>query len=181
MRLLIVQDFKENRRKCTLTPLEGSSGIEFLRLGHPARSPDGVELPSGILLDIQGPSLSSRDRTLASGRTLILVDSTWARVPKVQARMRVAPGCKLHLRSLPSCFRTAYPRTSKLFEDPPAGLASVEAAFAATVLLGEPRFDLLADYRWAREFLERNSEAFEQLGMGIPRDSWDRALRMRSR
>jgi pre-rRNA-processing protein TSR3 len=181
MHLLIVQDFKENRRKCTLTPLEGRSGIEFLRLGHPARSPDGVDLPSGILLDLQGPSLKREDRTLCSTRTLILVDSTWARVPKVLARTKAASGSQLYLRSLPSCFRTAYPRASKLFEDPPTGLASVEAAFAATALLGEPRFDLLESYRWAREFLELNVEAFQQLGVEISRDGWHRALRTRSR
>jgi ribosome biogenesis protein Tsr3 len=51
---------------------------------------------------------------------------------------------------------TAYPRKSKLFEDPERGLASIEALYAALVLLGNLRPDLLADYRWAKEFVERN-------------------------
>jgi pre-rRNA-processing protein TSR3 len=51
---------------------------------------------------------------------------------------------------------TAYPRKSKLFEDPERGLASVEALYAALALLGEQRQELLANYRWARTFLALN-------------------------
>ena len=130
MHLLIVQDYKENRRKCTLTPLEGKPGVEFLRLGHPSRNPGVVELPSGILLQVGGPTLTPEDASLVANKTLILVDSTWARVPKVLARIKAAEGCTLYGRSLPPDIVTAYPRTSKLYADPAEGLASVEAAFA---------------------------------------------------
>jgi len=62
---------------------------------------------------------------------------------------------ELRPRRLPA-LRTAYPRSSKTFRDPDAGLASVEALYAASVLLGEPHPEWLADYRWRDEFLRLN-------------------------
>jgi pre-rRNA-processing protein TSR3 len=56
---------------------------------------------------------------------------------------------------------TAYPRKSRVFEDPERGLASIEALYAALALLGDVRPELLGSYRWAREFLRLNP--------GIPR------------
>ena len=157
MRIVVVQDYKENRAKCTLTPLDGKLGISFLRLGHPARSSRTVEVGSGVLLHLDGAPLARSDSALLRQGSLFMIDSTWARVAKVLDRLEVLPGAELVKRSLPAGFFTAYPRASKLYKDPESGLASVEALFAATAVLEEPRFDFLASYRWAREFLERNA------------------------
>ena len=66
-------------------------------------------------------------------------------------------------RSIPGGIETAYPRKSKTFPDPEAGLASVEALFVASVVLGEEDATLLAGYPFAAAFLERNREALERL------------------
>ena len=165
MHFVIVQDHKENRRKCTLTPLVGREGITFLCLGHPKRQAFELEVPGGILLHIDGPPLRRADATILGNGKVLLVDSTWARVPKVLKRLKVASGMRLERRSLPRELVTAYPRRSKLNRDPDEGLASVEALFLAAAILGEPEPDLLRHYRWSGEFLERN---FEQLQAFCP-------------
>jgi pre-rRNA-processing protein TSR3 len=59
-------------------------------------------------------------------------------------------------------WETAYPRTSKLFEDPAAGLATIEALVAAYVQMGRPIEGLLEHYQWREEFLRGNSTMFQQ-------------------
>ena len=53
--------------------------------------------------------------------------------------------------------RTAYPRQSKIHADPSAGLATVEALFAALCTLGRRDDSLLRFYPWRDAFLELNS------------------------
>jgi ribosome biogenesis protein Tsr3 len=117
-----------------------------------------VEIPedSGILLEVGAPALSVEDRLVLASGPLILLDATWARIPKLRTRIAFRPGARIERRSLPDWVQTAYPRVSKLREDPPAGLASVEALHAAAAILGEPVPDLLDAYRWRAEFLARN-------------------------
>jgi pre-rRNA-processing protein TSR3 len=166
MRFLIVRDYKENRRKCTLTPLEGRADFRFVRLARPAsgKPAPAVEIGPGILLEIDGPPLAPGDRALLAGGELVVVDSSWARVPIVLRRLESRDGVRLARRSLPYGFRTAYPRSSKVYRDPPRGLASVEAVFAAAAILGEPDPGLLAGYRWADDFLEQNRSVLEGIG-----------------
>lgn len=162
MRFLVIQDYKENRAKCTAAPLEGLSGVEIVRLGHPAGSREEFELPPGVLLEVGAPPLARSDLALVEEGAVILVDATWARVGKVLRRCAVRPGAALERRSLPRGFVTAYPRTSKLRADPPEGLATVEAMFAATAVLGAPRPEFLAGYRWADAFLRRSADAVRE-------------------
>ena len=161
LRFLVIQDPKENRRKCTLTPLEGRSDVTFVRLRKPGANdgaPRAVEIveDAGILLELGAAVLREEDRMLLGSGPLILLDATWARIPKLRARLAFSPGARVERRSLPPWIRTAYPRVSKVREDPPAGLASVEALYAASAILGEPVLDLLEAYRWRTEFLARN-------------------------
>ena len=60
---------------------------------------------------------------------------------------------------------TAYPRRSRIHADPESGLASIEALFAATLILGESRPELLGSYRWRDEFLERNRALIESASL----------------
>ena len=139
----MLRDPREPRAKCTLTPLVGLSGVRFVSYRPERRLQAGERL----LLHCEGEELTDEDR----GRDLLLIDCAWRRVSSL---LRTVDG-RLLWRRLPPLV-SAYPRRSKIRPDPAAGLASVEALFAASVLLGEPRMDFLAGYRWRKEFLLRN-------------------------
>ena len=141
--ILILRDTRESERKCSLTPLKELPGIQFVKFQSGRR----LDAAGRILLTPEGPELSSAD----GGKGLVLVDCNWRRAPLLR---RSLEGPVIH-RSLPRLI-TAYPRKSQNFEDPEAGLASVEALYAATVILGWERRDLLSQYRWAQEFLGAN-------------------------
>lgn len=171
IRFLLIRDHKENKHKCTLSPLEGREGYRFLDLRRPASPPVVEEITGGILLTTGAPVMTPRDRELLDGRAITIIDSTWARVPSVLARIRVVDGDQLVRRSLPSDIVTAYPRTSKLFRDPECGLASIEAVFAALVVLGAADVSVLDGYRWRTQFLRQNDLTWRRLG-------WDPRLRL---
>ena len=143
--ILILRDPRESTKKCSLTPLRGLDGVRFLTY-HPERT---FEVGERILLDPEGEELTPDD----AGHGLLLIDCAWRRVGALR---RTLTGT-LHRRRLPR-LATAYPRKSSLFEDPEAGLASIEALYAARALLGAPAPELLADYRWREEFLALNPE-----------------------
>ncbi len=138
----IVVHPKENRRKCSLWPLRGRPDLVFVRF-----RPDlSLELPGYVRLSVHGPPLTERDAQCG----LLLLDGTWRYAEQMEKHFASVPP-----RSLPG-LRTAYPRRSKLFEEPAGGLASVEALYAAYRLLGRPTDGLLDHYRWAEEFLRAN-------------------------
>jgi pre-rRNA-processing protein TSR3 len=141
--VLILRDPRESTKKCSLTPLRGTPGIRFVSYDRDRRCAAGAR----IWLHPDGDELGAEDHALP----LFLIDCAWRRVPALRASVDgdLAP------RRLPPLV-SAYPRKSKLFEDPHGGLASVEALYAALALLGDARPELLASYRWAREFLELN-------------------------
>lgn len=148
--VLILRDPKESAKKCSLIPLRGTPGIEFVSY-DPERTLDGA---GRVLLDPAGEPIGPAD----AGLPLLVLDSSWRRLPKLRATVVGDP----IPRRLPP-LRTAYPRRSKDFEDPSEGLASVEALYAALRLLGHGNIDhLLTDYRWAEEFLDLNGEALSK-------------------
>jgi pre-rRNA-processing protein TSR3 len=149
--ILILRDPRESKRKCSLTPLEGRPGVRFVQY-HPERR---LDAGGRVLLDPDGEPFSEADR----GRPLLLVDCAWRRVPTL---MRTVDG-QLERRRLPE-LQTAYPRVSRTFEDPVRGLASIEALYAASLLVGRPSPELLDQYRWREEFLARNAELLAGLG-----------------
>jgi len=144
--ILILRDPKESAAKCSLTPLRGKPGVRFV----PFKQGRRLDAGGRIFLDPEGDLLSPGDLELAP-KGLFLIDCSWRRVAKLLASV----DGELLPRRLPQ-LRTAYPRRSKTFEDPGAGLASVEALFAAMALLGQPRPDLLDEYHWRERFLELN-------------------------
>jgi len=146
---LIVVRRRENRVKCTIQPLRGTPGLEFIN--YPLRSkPD---LSRHILLAPEAPPLTAAD----AGRPLLLLDGSWRHA----AQMRKAIG-PVEARSIPCVWRTAYPRVSKVQADPESGLATVEALFAAYCILGHRDDALLRLYPWRDKFLELNRELLEQ-------------------
>ena len=143
MDILIVHDLREPAKKCSVTPLRGMEGVRFA----PVQGGKRVDVGRRIWLHPDGEELSPADRGLG----VLLIDCTWRRVSKLS---KLIDG-ELIRRRLPPLV-TAYPRRSKLTPDPEHGLASVEALYAALAILGDPRPDLLKDYRWAAEFLAAN-------------------------
>ncbi|MCA9033707.1 MAG: DTW domain-containing protein [Planctomycetaceae bacterium] len=139
---VIVVHPRERRAKCSVEPLRGRPDFEFFTFPHPVTT----DVSDYIQLGIGGPELSAADAE--SG--LFLLDGTW----RLAARM--APFFEhIPVRSLPP-IRTAYPRKSSVYDDPDAGLATIEALYAALRILGRDTKGLLDQYYWKDEFLRLN-------------------------
>lgn len=147
----IVRHRRENRKKCSLRPLEKRN--DFCFSSYPAeRAPS---LPSGyLLLAFDAPPVTRDDRE----RGLLLLDATWRYAAKME-RWALAEIAGLEQRSLPSEWVTAYPRCQEDCSEPARGLASVEALFVAYLLMGRSVDGLLDGYYWKELFLERNAAA----------------------
>ena len=97
---------------------------------------------------MDAPSLSPAD----CNRGLFLLDATW----RLAEKMGKSLPPNLEVRSLPSHFRTAYPREQTDCPDPERGLASIEALFLSYYLMGRSTEGLLDNYYWRTLFLEKN-------------------------
>ncbi len=107
-----------------------------------------------LLLDLDGPELTVDDAE--SG--LILVDATWRLAEKIVRQ--VVPLQHVARRRLPHGIQTAYPRRQDDCPDQTAGLASIEALYAAYCLMGKEAEFLLERYHWKDLFLEKNKPFF---------------------
>ncbi|MEO0509033.1 MAG: hypothetical protein AAF065_04115 [Verrucomicrobiota bacterium] len=143
---VIIRHPKERRSKCTLTPLEAREDVSFYR----ARNGWEFDATGYTVLALGSPVLSPAD----AERPLLLLDSTWRLLPQLEACL-VGKSVR---RSLPNV-ETAYPRVSKIAEDPLGGLASIEAFFLARLLLGQRDDSLLNDYYWRDVFIKNLGEA----------------------
>jgi pre-rRNA-processing protein TSR3 len=145
-RTIILRHRKENLKKCTLRGLEERP--DFLFFTYPQDClPD---LSNYFLLSIDASPLSETDKNLG----LFLIDGTWSYTERMQRQLP-----RPHLfqkRSLPTYLRTAYPRRQEDCPHPSRGLASIEAIYAAHVLLGRSAEGLLNHYYWKEEFLKKN-------------------------
>lgn len=141
---VVIRHPKERKSKCSLTPLEGRDDLTFFR-ARPGWTFDGTGY---VVLAVDAPVLSQDDASMP----LLLLDSTWRLLPQLNACVTGKP----IYRSLPRV-RTAYPRVSKIAEDPLGGLASVEALYFARLLVGRVDASLLDAYHWRSEFMENLS------------------------
>ncbi len=108
------------------------------------------DLSTYVLLTLDAPPLSIED--LDKG--LFLIDGTWRYAELMQKQLP-----EPHLfqkRSLPGNFQTAYPRKQTDCLDPSRGLASIEALFAAYLILGRSTQGLLDQFYWKDQFLSKN-------------------------
>ena len=143
--ILIIVRRGEDPAKCTVRPLRGTPGLDFLP--YPLRQkPD---FSRHLLLAPDAPPLTPAD----ANRPLLLLDASWRHA--VNMRKAVEP---VEARSIPPGWLTAYPRRSKIHEDPGTGLATVEALFAALSILGFRNDSLLRFYPWRETFLDLNRE-----------------------
>ncbi len=137
----VIRHPKERIAKCSLRFLHDRAEMTFLR----AKPGFRFDATGFTLLAVDAPVLSPAD----AGRPLLLLDSTWRWLPQLMACVTGTPV----LRSIPGNVRTAYPRVSKVFDDPAAGLASIEALYLARKLLGDDDPTLLDGYHWRDPFL----------------------------
>lgn len=141
---VILRHPKERVSKCSLQPLVQRDDLRFYK----AREGFAFDATGYLVLGLDGPSFSENDY----GRPLLLLDSTWRLLPALQ---RCLTGT-IEIRTLPAV-QTAYPRISKISNDPSPGLASVEALYLARLLVGRPDPTLLDNYRWKEAFLRNLS------------------------
>lgn len=144
---IIVVHPRERRSKCTVEPLRGREGFVFWTF--PDHGPEPLD--GYVRIGMGGPLLSSDD----AGRGLLFLDGTWRLADRMEKFFRHLP-----VRSLPHV-ESAYPRVSRLYPDPDAGLATIEAIYAAYNLLGRSCAGLLDEYHWAAGFRARNGWADE--------------------
>ena len=148
--ILLIRLRKEALKKCSLTPLRERHDLP-IQWFH-CDIGDEIHVGAATLLHPDGDVLSPVD----AQRPLLLVDSSWRDLPRMLKTVRG----DFEKRSLPKNLRTAYPRKSKLFEDPETGLASIEALHAALTLLGKRDDSLLEGYYWASSWLQSNPELY---------------------
>ena len=141
----IVRHRRERRRKCSLTPLEDHPAFRFY--GYPGDTPDFTD---HVRLALTGPPLGVADRD----RPILVLDATWRLAEPMERRY-----AEVEPRSLPPLV-TAYPRVSKVREDPEGGLASIEALIAAYHILGRDLAHLIQSYPLASPFLAKNEGFF---------------------
>lgn len=142
-KVTVIRHPRENVKKCSLRRLHGRPDFEFLR----ASEKFFFDATGFMLLEIGAPPVAPAD----AGLPILLLDSTWRLLPSLRAKV----GGKFVPRSIPPEIRTAYPRVSKVFDDP-AGLATIEALYAAMKLSGNPDPSVLKGYPFARKFMEIN-------------------------
>ena len=141
---LVLRHRRENLKKCSLTGLE--TRPDFLFLTYPK---DPLpSLSSYLLLKVGAPPLTALDRD----KGLFLIDATWKLADKMEKSLPHA----LEARSLPSHYRTAYPRRQTDCPDPERGLSSLEALFLAYQILTRDTTGLLHNYHWQSLFLSLN-------------------------
>ncbi|MGZ0166991.1 MAG: hypothetical protein ACKVII_23960 [Planctomycetales bacterium] len=139
---VIVIHPREKRSKCSVEPLRGKDDFIFWKFPDRGSEPiDGY-----VRLGIGGPELSADD----ASKGLLVLDGTWRLAQKMEPFYEELP-----VRTLPA-WQTAYPRVSKVFDDPTGGLATIEAIFAAHTILEKDTSGLLDSYYWSEQFLELN-------------------------
>ena len=142
-RCRIVRHYKENLKKCSLEPLRPDPRLSFEKW----KPGDEIHARGELLLEIDAPELTSQD----AGLELLILDATWRYLPAMRNSLRGT----VVARSLPRDVLTAYPRTARLSENPPEGLASIEALYAALRILGHRDDALLDAYYWRERFLDQ--------------------------
>ena len=142
---IILRHRRENLKKCSLRGIKEKPGFAFYT--YPIDPlPD---LSGYLLLKVGAPPLTEKD----DEKGLFLIDGTW-RLAQVMERQLPQ---KLEARSLPSGYKTAYPRKQTDCPDPESGLSSLEAIYIAHLLLGRADDGLLDGYYWKDRFLSINN------------------------
>lgn len=140
---IILRHQRENLKKCSLRGLESRTDFRFFKYPH-CHLP---ELSNYVILTLDAPQLTKEDHPFG----IFLIDSTWRYADKM---LRFVENQKiLKKRSIPTFFRTAYPRRQDDCSDPARGLASIEALYISFRILERDTDKLLDHYHWRDQFL----------------------------
>ena len=141
--VVVIRHARERISKCSLPHLHDRPGFQF----HKAIKQFEFDATGYIELSVDAQPLSIADQ----GLPLLVLDSTWRLLDELRG---CVTGDTIR-RSIPRGVQTAYPRTSRYYDDPDGGLASVEALYVALSILGHDDVSLLDGYHWKDEFLAR--------------------------
>lgn len=139
--VVVIRHARERISKCSLRHLHDRPGFTF----HKAIKGFEFDATGYLELAVDAEPLSITDRD----HPLLLLDSTWRLLGELRG---CVTGATIR-RSIPGAVKTAYPRTSRYYEDPDGGLASIEALYVALQVLGYHDPTLLNGYHWKDEFL----------------------------
>lgn len=142
---LVIRHRRENLKKCSLRGLENREDFQFFTYPQDTLP----NLGNCIVLSLNAPPLEKSD----GDRPLLLIDATWKLAEKMYKHLKPLTNPALY-RSLPSHFRTAYPRRQEDCPNKDQGLASIEALYLAYCLLGKDPQGLLDHYHWKEQFLQ---------------------------
>lgn len=143
---VVIRHRLENLKKCSLRGLEERDDFIFLTYPYTTLPP----LDNYIVLTMDAPPLAEED----NAHGLLIIDATWRYAAKMIKPFENQP--HLLYRSLPSCYRTAYPRRQDDCPDPTRGLASIEAIYLSYLILHRETSGLLDRYYWRDQFLDIN-------------------------
>ena len=153
----VILDSGETANKCTIAPLSYRSDFHLFRVkGAGAFGP----FRSSILLHHEGECLTRIRKSFGEVQGIASIDCVWRRLDVLISRVA---GKLPTLARIPDGFVTAYPRHSARNTDPTAGLATIEAIFVASAMLGNWDATLFSEYYFGRKFLELNQRRFLEL------------------
>ncbi len=143
---VVIRHRLENLKKCSLRGLETRSDFVFLTYPYSLLP----NLQNYIILTLNAPSLTLED----APHGLLILDATWRYAKKMIKPLEQQP--QFLYRSLPTHYRTAYPRRQQDCPDPERGLASIEAIYLSYQILQRETQGLLDAYYWKEQFLYIN-------------------------
>lgn len=164
----VILDAGETPNKCTIAPLGYRSDFQLLRAhGDTTFRP----LRACLLLHHEGECITAFSTRHRAPHGIAAIDCVWRRLNPLVQRIEGDLPPKVRI---PDGFVTAYPRVSKTGKDPAGGLATIEAIFLASALLGHWDATLLSEYYFCRRFLEKNVERLLalQVSQAADRAAW---------
>lgn len=142
MKITIIKDFKENPKRCSILWLNGRKGFDFLD----RRKFDEYNFSGFALLHPEGEPVTK----ISKNTKILLVDSNWRKARRMYNRLAL----KYTLKKIRiDGFKSAYPWKKGR---PSNGLCSIEVLWVLGLLAGKRNDSLFDNYRWKKEFLERN-------------------------
>ena len=159
LRYEVLIDHGETSNKCTILPVSYREDLSIrkFRRGRPIPG-----LKADILLHPDGVSLAELVGADSQVESLATIDCIWRRLRPIMGWLE-KPLPKLV--KIPDGFVTAYPRLSRLGNDPSGGLATIEAVFIAAAFVGKWDISLLSEYFFGEEFIQLNQRRFRDFGI----------------
>jgi len=162
MKIIILKDYKESPKRCSIIWLRGKKGFEFLD----RRKFDEYDFSGFTLLHPDGEPVTK----IKKNEKILLVDSNWRKARRMYNRLAL----KYNLNSFTSSrngkrsgvfhklkkiridgFKSAYPWKRGR---PDNGLCSIEVLWVLSLLAGKRDDSLFGNYKWKKEFLGLNKD-----------------------